>query len=166
MHQGQGSRTIDISIIIRVIDLRYVLTHTHTFILHTAGARIKDICIIHTCIKIKGHRETSIRDKHYGYGHDGYMYPGCIPPEYMHPTPRIGLSVRPTLKNPASQIHASRSKIMDICIIHTCIIHTCIRIKDHRYMHHTYMHQGQGSRIIDTCNIHICVHHTHMHHDQ
>ena len=30
MHQGQGSRTIDISIIIRVIDHRYV-HHTHTY---------------------------------------------------------------------------------------------------------------------------------------
>ena len=32
----------------------------------------------------------------------------------IHPTPRIGLSVRPTLKNPASQIHSSRSKIMPL----------------------------------------------------
>ena len=81
-----------------------------------------------------------------------------------HPTPRIALSVRPfvcpTLKNPASEIHASGSRIMDTSIIHTCITHACIRIKEHRYMHHTYLHQGQGSRIVDTCNIHMCIMHT------
>ena len=83
---------------------------------------------------------------------------------YDPPTPRIALSVRPfvrpTLKNPASEIHASGSRIMDTSIIHTCITHACIRIKEHRYMHHTYLHQGQGSRIIDTCNIHMCIMHT------
>ena len=64
-----------------------------------------------------------------------------------YPTPRIGLIVRPPVrpsvtKNPASWIHASGSRIMDICIIHICIIDTCIRIKDHMYLHRGYMHHA------------------------
>ena len=50
-HQGRGSR-----IIIRVKDHGYIcIAHTHSSYMHTPGSRIKDICIIHTCIKIKGY---------------------------------------------------------------------------------------------------------------
>ena len=113
----------------------------------------------------------------------------------MHPTPRIGLFVRPSV--------TKKPRIID----------TCIRVKDHGYASFipasythasgsriiyiyaswipAYMHQGQGSRIIDIsiiirlkdhryiCIIHTCisptyirfkdqryVHHTHMHQDQ
>ena len=71
--------------------------------------------------------------------------------------PSVRWLVRPTLKNPASEIHASGSRIMDISIIHTCITHACIRIEGHiymhqdqglyTYMHHTCMHQDRGSYI-------------------
>ena len=104
--------------------------------------RIMNICIMHACIRIKGQGPQ-------------------IYASYTHPTPRIALSVRPfvrpTLKNPASEIHASGSRIMDTSIIHTCITHACIRIEGHiymhqdqglyTYMHHTCMHQDRGSYI-------------------
>ena len=35
-----------------------------------------------------------------------------------------------------------RSRLIDVCIIHTCI-----KIKAHRCMHHTYIHQDQGSYV-------------------
>ena len=109
------------------------------------------ICrIIHTCIRIKGHRCM----------HHTFMYQDQGSQMY------------------ASSIHASGSRIIDVCIIHTfikikdhrCMHHTYLhRIKDIRCMHHTYMHQDQGSqmfasyihasrsRITDVCIIHTCI---------
>ena len=83
-----------------------------------------------------------------------------------HPTPRIGLSVRPSVrpsgKNTASWTHASLIRVKDHWYMH------------HLYLHHTHIHQDQGSyiftswihasckyslgsRIIDMCIIHTCI---------
>ena len=86
--------------------------------------------------------------------------PGVILHKVCNPTPRIALFVRSSVgcwQNlphhrymHQTYMHASRSRsrIIDMCIIHTCIIvkdrgtdiciiYACIRIKDHRYIHHT-----------------------------
>ena len=59
-----------------------------------------------------------------------------------HPTPRIPLSVRPSVRwsvRKKAPHHRYIHQGQGSCIIHSCIIHTYIRIKDHIYMHHGYM---------------------------
>ena len=70
LHQGRGSR-----IIIRVKDHGYIcIAHTHSSYMHTPGSRIKDICIIHTCIKIKGYWYVHNVYTHHAYVHHAYMH--------------------------------------------------------------------------------------------
>ena len=83
----------------------------------------------------------------------------------IHPTPRIALFVRSLVRSWQNLPHhiymhhtymhasGSRSRIIDMCIIHTCIR---VKVQDHRYVHHTHIDQSQGSRIIDMCIIHTC----------
>ena len=58
-----------------------------------------------------------------------------------NPTPRIGLSVRPSVRPSCKYSLGSR-------IIDMCIIQTCIRVKVrgvYIYVHHTHMHRDQWS---------------------
>ena len=75
--------------------------------IHSSIARIIDVCIIHSCIKIKDHR--------------------CMHHTYLHQDQGSQMY--------ASYIHASRSRLIDVCIIHTCIKIKAHRCMHHTYMH-------------------------------
>ena len=112
----------------------------HAYMHPGQGSRIIDISIMN---RVMDHR----------YMHHTHM---------QHPTPRIGLSVRSSGKNPASWTHASLIRVNYHSYLH------------HLYLHHTHIHQDQGSyiftswihesckyllgsRIIDMCIIHTCI---------
>ena len=103
------------------------------------GSRIIDMCIIHTCIRVKD-RGTLINAS---YTH---VSGSCIL-LLESPCSFVRWSVTKFQPHHTHMHHSQGSRITDVCIIHKCIMHICIMIKDNRCMHHTCMYQGQGSWI-------------------
>ena len=134
MHPGQGSRIIDISIIIRVKDHRYMHhTHLHQDQVCTIDIRTIHVCIIHTCIRIKTHIYI------YASWIHAYMHPSqgsriidisiiirVMDHRYMHHTHMHHSYIHQGQgsKIYASYTPASRSRVIDICIMHRFIMQT------------------------------------------
>ena len=111
----------------------------HTCMYQDQGSRIIDMCIIHTCIRVKD-RGKLINASYMHYQDQGswivhltYVCHMYQDQEYIHHT----------------YIYQGQGSY-----IHACFR---IRVQDQRYVHHSHMHQSQGSRNIDKC-----MHHTRM----
>ena len=114
----------------------------HTF-MHASEPRssIIDMCIIHTCIRVKD--RGKLKNASYMHVSGSRVMDKCI----------IGRCIIVTC-----------IRIKKICIAHAykhqeSYIHACFRTKVqyHRYVHHTHMHQSQGLRNIDKCITHTCI---------
>ena len=124
MHQGEGSRIIDICIMHTCIRKHHIYTNPGkrcivTCIIHSgSGTRIIHRCIMHT-YTLQDQGPGSLLCASYTHVSGSSIVDKCI-------------------------IHMC---IMATCIRinNVCIIHTNIRVKDHTFMHAT------GSRIMDMC---------------
>ena len=130
MHQGQGSKAKDIYIIHACIRIMYKCMH-HVSYIYASWPRVSGSRIYASYILLLESPCSFVRPSvgHQKVPHHRYMHH-----TYMHAS-------------------GSRSRIIDMCIIHTCIR---VKVQDHRYVHHTHIDQSQGSRIIDMCIIHTC----------
>ena len=107
--------------------------------------------VIGTCNRVKDHGHM-----HHSYLHHTHMHQdqgSYIFASRIHASCKYSLGSRIIDMCIIQYIHASGSRIMNVCIIHICIIHIihiCIRIKNHIYLHrgymrHTNIHRYQGS---------------------
>ena len=129
----------------------------HTHIDQSQGSRIIDMCIIHTCIRVKVQDHRYVHHTHMHQSQGSWNIDKCI----IHGCIRI---MDKCIIGMCIMVTCIRAK--NICIAHAfkhqgqeSYIHACFRIKvqDHRYLHHTRMHQSQGSGNIDKCIIHACI---------
>ena len=118
---------------VKVQDHRYV---HHTHIDQSQGSRIIDMCIIHTCIRVKD--QGTLINTSYTDVSGSYILLLESPCPFVRPLVRY-------------------RKISHHRYMHHTYTHASgSRIEDHRYVHHTHIDQSQGSRIIDMCIIHTC----------
>ena len=122
MHQSQGLYMHD----------KYAASWIHASYTHVSGSRIIDVCITHTCIRVKDRRpkiHACIRIMYKCTHHASYIcasWPRVsgsrIYASYIHqgqgsyPTPRIALSV-------GWSVRSKICRIIDTCTIHICMLH-------------------------------------------
>ena len=147
-----------------------IMVKNHIY-MHASGSRsrIIDMCIIHTCIRVKD-RGTLINASYRHvrffilFSMGGAAAGVCI----IHSSTRIHASCMHQDQGQgsricasyicASYIHQGQRSWICASYIHVLYMHQGqgTRIIDiyHTYAHHTYMHQGQETRFIDICIIH------------